>query len=144
MKTEYVAGFMFSPDKKRVLLVEKNRPEFQKGKLNGIGGKIEPGEFPSNAMVREFREETGVETNDTEWDFLCSLSGGGSDGWKVYFFYCFSYKHEHAHTTTDERIYSIRVASLWHRNIMPNLRVFIPLALDDSGLAKQVKFYDES
>jgi 8-oxo-dGTP diphosphatase len=60
MKTEYVCGFLFSPDGKKVVLIKKNRPENQAGKLNGIGGKIEPGETPEQAMIREFNEEAGI------------------------------------------------------------------------------------
>ena len=58
-KKTYVAGFLFSPDRSRVLLIRKNRPAWQAGKLNGLGGKIEPGETPPQAMRREFREEQG-------------------------------------------------------------------------------------
>lgn len=63
----YVVGFMFSMVEfysgtyPMVALIRKNRPEWQKGRLNGIGGKIEPGELPDDAMVREFKEETGLE-----------------------------------------------------------------------------------
>ena len=52
----YVLGFMFSPDMERILLMRKNRPEFQAGKFNGIGGKIEGTETPLQAMIREFEE----------------------------------------------------------------------------------------
>lgn len=54
----FVLGFLFSEDGSRVLLVWKNRPAWQNGKLNGVGGKIEPGETPLQAMKREFLEET--------------------------------------------------------------------------------------
>jgi 8-oxo-dGTP pyrophosphatase MutT (NUDIX family) len=55
----YVLGFVFNRNLGRVLLVLKNRPAWQANKLNGIGGKIEVGETPLQAMEREFREETG-------------------------------------------------------------------------------------
>ena len=42
----YVVGFMIQPHTQRVLFIEKNRPDFQKGKYNGVGGKIEIGETP--------------------------------------------------------------------------------------------------
>lgn len=54
----YVLGFMFDHEEKHVLLIWKNRPKWQAGKLNGIGGKIEAGETPLQAMEREFTEET--------------------------------------------------------------------------------------
>lgn len=57
--TNYVLGFAFSEDFKRIALIRKNKPEWQKGKLNGVGGKVEVGETPVMAMAREFQEETG-------------------------------------------------------------------------------------
>ena len=38
---KYVLTFLFTSDYKNVWLIEKNRPNWQKGSLNGIGGKIE-------------------------------------------------------------------------------------------------------
>ncbi len=35
----YVAGLMFSQDKTCVALIVKNKPDWQKGLLNGIGGQ---------------------------------------------------------------------------------------------------------
>jgi hypothetical protein len=57
-KDRYVVGFVFSKDLSRVLLVLKNRPAWQDGKFNGIGGKIEGDETAFEAMNREFVEET--------------------------------------------------------------------------------------
>lgn len=63
----YVLGFAFSLDRKLVVLIQKNRPEWQAGKINGIGGKLELNEDPDVAMAREFKEETGVSTNPNDW-----------------------------------------------------------------------------
>lgn len=43
----------------KVLVVEKHRPAWQKGRLNLVGGKIEPAETPEQAVIRELQEETG-------------------------------------------------------------------------------------
>lgn len=51
-RIHYVVGFMFSSDKTLVTLIRKNRPKWMNGKLNGVGGKIEIGETPLQAMVR--------------------------------------------------------------------------------------------
>jgi len=57
-----VVGFI--TDGKRVLLINKNRPENQKGLFNGVGGAAQENETPLEAMVREAKEETGLEIKD--------------------------------------------------------------------------------
>tara|TARA_B100000700_G_scaffold331796_1_gene468920 strand:- start:28939 stop:29340 length:402 start_codon:yes stop_codon:yes gene_type:complete len=64
---KYVLGFAFNNDLTHVVLIKKNRPDFLKNKLNGVGGKIEPNENIEEAMVREFKEETGIITKENEW-----------------------------------------------------------------------------
>ncbi|MBI3630915.1 MAG: NUDIX domain-containing protein [Candidatus Sungbacteria bacterium] len=60
----YTLGFIFTPSLGRVLLVHKLNPEWQAGKINGGGGKMEAGENPLTCIVREVREETGLITNE--------------------------------------------------------------------------------
>lgn len=69
----YVAGFALDTAG-RVALVRKNRPAWQAGRLNGIGGKVEPGETPAAAMRREFREEAGLDL--TGWEHYATLRFG--------------------------------------------------------------------
>ena len=81
-KTEYVVGFAFDENEKNVILVRKERPEWQKGALNGPGGHIEDGESMLVAMAREFKEEVGIETNPYVWRHKVTIQG---KGWRVYF-----------------------------------------------------------
>lgn len=84
-KQEYVCGFYFfeakteadglSSWKERVLLVKKNRPVWQAGNYNGVGGKVEKGESRRDAMVREFREETALFTTGEQWNYFGKLEG---------------------------------------------------------------------
>jgi 8-oxo-dGTP pyrophosphatase MutT (NUDIX family) len=63
-KKEYViidVQPMIAQNEYMVLLVQKNKPEWQKGYLNLIGGVVEPGETPFNAAIRELKEESGYE-----------------------------------------------------------------------------------
>ena len=59
MKKQYTVCFLFSPGGDRVLMVEKLHTVF-KGRLNGVGGKIEPAESARDGALREIREETGL------------------------------------------------------------------------------------
>lgn len=66
--TRYVLGFAFDGLRQNVLLIEKTGPAWQAGRVNGIGGKIEPGDRNAHAaMQREFREETGLNTPADAW-----------------------------------------------------------------------------
>jgi 8-oxo-dGTP pyrophosphatase MutT (NUDIX family) len=90
---EYTLGFLFSEDKQRIVLIEKQHPEWQKGLLNGVGGKLEPGETALDCMVREFFEETGVyipnwELFATKGAQLNPRDKGGP--WRVHLFRAFS------------------------------------------------------
>jgi hypothetical protein len=73
MQTEYVCGFAFtrpqhpSPHSCWVLLIRKAKPDWMKGKLNGVGGKIEQGESVYEAQAREVLEETGITTTPDQW-----------------------------------------------------------------------------
>ncbi len=56
---KYVLGFIFGKTHNFVLLQRKAKPDWQKGRYNGVGGKIEEDESPEEAMMREGEEEVG-------------------------------------------------------------------------------------
>lgn len=47
-------------DKKRVLLVRKNSPDWQKGLYNGVGGKVEDDETPLQTMIKNCEAKLGA------------------------------------------------------------------------------------
>lgn len=125
---EYVCGFMFSEPAFRIkrgaiALIEKNRPAWQKNKWNGVGGHIEEGETPLDAMRREFYEETGV--RQEQWDELCRIEG---EGYTCYFFRCFTDQVGDVKTKTDEHVGLHHVKDI-PSNIITNLNWLIPMAL---------------
>lgn len=126
---EYVAGFLFDEDRRHVLLILKNRPDWQKGRWNGIGGRIEDGETPLGAMRREFTEETGLIVND--WNKFAVLTD--ARGWAISFFWAIGDVWA-AQQVTDEVPRAFDLCSDDLRginliNIIPNLRWLIPMAL---------------
>jgi len=65
---KYVVGFAFIEYYgQHVVLMEKKRPDWQAGCLNGVGGHMRTSESPQGSMSREFAEETGAITLPTDW-----------------------------------------------------------------------------
>ena len=86
MQQDYVLGFVFDLYAKKVLLMKKKKPEWQKDFFNGVGGKVESDEDMYIAMARECQEETSVETHFLDWRHFCTMKGlNCPDGdWNVY------------------------------------------------------------
>lgn len=122
----YTLGFIFNHDLSEVVLMHKNRPDWQVGKLNGVGGKIEPGEESVACIAREVLEETGVETQKADWVYFGEIK---ADAWRVDL-YAFVYfgNVDAFFTTTDEQIEWFEVGNL-PDNIIENLKWIIPLAI---------------
>jgi len=72
-RDQYSCVFVFGTP--GVLLVRKSHPSWQKGRLNGIGGALEPGETPEMCARREFLEETGK--NPPALRRFCTLTDSG-------------------------------------------------------------------
>lgn len=123
----YVAGFLFSQDRTKVALIKKNKPEWQAGKLNGIGGKVEHGENARDAMEREFKEETGIDISWIRWNCFATING---DDYKCYFFRSFDDSVFDVRSMEEEQVYVISVNELSNYPHIPNLKWLIPLALD--------------
>jgi len=73
---KYTVGFIFSKNLKRVLLVHKTAPAWQVGYINGVGGKVEEGEDKFDCVVREVKEEAGIDSIKEGWKFIGVITGG--------------------------------------------------------------------
>jgi 8-oxo-dGTP diphosphatase len=130
----YTLGFLFSPDYNRVLLIKKNTPVWQAGKLNGIGGKLEPDEFAPYCMVREFKEETGLLI--TEWSLIAQMKGLWG---RVFVYSATSLYIDDFTSPTDEKVDIYRVNDFAQLPVIENLKFLVPLAANtDPYLIKPV------
>ncbi len=129
MRQQYVVGFAFSADRSQVVLMRKNRPAWQAGKLNGIGGKFEENETGEECMVREFHEETGVQTDLADWHYFTKIIGRDGD---VHVFRLFDDKAMAATTTSDEPVMIVeaKLDGIIKTEGMSNLSWLIGIALD--------------
>jgi 8-oxo-dGTP diphosphatase len=137
---KYVVGFIFLPDKSRIVLIEKKRPAWQAGLYNGIGGHIDENEEPIDAIIREVNEEAGIETREEDWN--CFAVGTEIEsGDIIYFFSCFNEIYKHAYTAGDEVIVLIEIKYLFqNKYLIPNLNWLIPLALDEQNCMAKFNF----
>lgn len=127
MKVEYTLGFMFSADLTRVVLIHKNKPAWQHGKLNGVGGKIDLADNSTcNAMAREFVEETGLLTAGSDWRYFAEMS---CDDFRVH---CFTIKGDVSRCKTQESepICAVGVSELPRLPLLSNVTWLVHLALD--------------
>ncbi len=75
------AVIVFIKSKGSIVLIEK-KTGLGAGKINGPGGRIEKGETPEEAAVRECREEIGV--TPLELSLKAELSFVFTDGYSLY------------------------------------------------------------
>lgn len=146
VKPRYVCGFAFHGDnavRPKVVLIRKVKPDWQKGKLNGVGGKIEKGESPERAMEREFFEEAGVRIFSDRWQVFARMDFPKAE---VFFLRTFEPVASLARTQTvwSEEVGAMITESVEHRAvrgideipdgaIMPNLRWAIPMGFHTEG-----------
>lgn len=139
---KYVLGIAISEDGNDIVLIKKNRPEWQKGNYNGIGGKLEMLDSSLNdAMTREFEEETGVKTPFSEWQhfatmiFKSDIMGGEA------YVYCFKLKSNEIYqckTITDEIVEIFKIDEIPEKNLAPNLLTLISLAKSEFSFTELV------
>ncbi len=126
----------------QVLLVMKDRPNWQKGRLNLVGGKVEKGESPLLAAVRELKEETGLDPYPGDWAvqahwhaLSCREMGRIVDDVDDAVVYCFNIlvDKDMPLTPRDGETEVVRWYP-WHPvrkdpRLMPSLRIMLPLMM---------------
>jgi 8-oxo-dGTP diphosphatase len=129
-RSNYVLGFLFRGDRGSVVLIRNLKPKWQAGLLNGVGGKVEPGENPKDAMNREFMEECGVYIAGPNWRHFARMSG---DHFSVdCYTFCDTDAWEKAVTQESERIEKIHPDDVKQSDCISNLPWLIALALDEN------------
>lgn len=133
---EYVLALLFTPDRQRVVLMRKTRPAWQAGRVNGLGGKLLPGESAAAAASREVSEEAGVRVPADAWRELVVWH---DPVYRMHVLAAFDAAAEHARTAEDQEVFLADADDLPDECI-ENLRWLIPLALDrDVALPIEVR-----
>ncbi len=126
----YVLGFYFSKNSEHVLLIHKSQdkgPLSVRGKWNGVGGKVEKDETIITAMRREFKEETGIETFNPDWE-LKTWIFGAEDSFEINIFAAFGNPKKARQMEAEE--IGIFVTNRLPDNLASHTAWLIPLLLD--------------
>lgn len=132
--THYVCGFVVT-DNGYITLIKKNKPEWQKGKYNGLGGKLEAGETLHGAMRREFLEEAGKDV--ANWEHRVSLVG---KDFTVNFFIAFDKEPFPLAECEEGDIIWANLSTVGSLvNLIPNLKWIIPFCVQKQFLSIEVQ-----
>lgn len=127
---KYTVCFIFSKCRRKVCLILKEKPNWQKGRYNGIGGKQEKGETTEETCIREVKEEIGLDIQLTSANAVCNILVADGQDTRVFFFRYFLLSHQLPHQCEQETIQWFDVNNL-PPNMIVNLNWLIPMALID-------------
>lgn len=137
---QFALGFLFAPDQtgvRSVVLTMKQRPAWQAGFLNGIGGQVKEDESPEDAMKRTFSEATGAGTWWQKWERFAIIQNEGR------VVSCFRMNRDRLptfHQRGDETVTAWKVRSVIEGKFptLPDIAWLIPLAEAGQGLGAVV------
>lgn len=140
---QYVLGFIFDKDKQNVVLIHKNRPKWQKNKLNGLGGSVEEHlkEDAYDAIRREVYEESNLKTEYKDWTLYHIMNG---PDYIVYTFFTFidSDNFKDIISKTDEKVMICPIFDIFKDKypILDNIKDLLNEALDFNGRVSIINY----
>ena len=130
-------GYVLSPDRRRVLLVHRNKraSDAHHGKYNGLGGKLEAGEDVVACLRREVREESGLECEQIQLRGTISWPGFGKGGedWFGFIFLVERFTGEPWRENADGVLEWVEVERVPDLPLWEGDRYFLPLVFDRTG-----------
>jgi 8-oxo-dGTP diphosphatase len=84
-RPDQIGTLLFLVDAGRLLLIRKRRGHGA-GKINGPGGKLEPGEAPLEGVLRETDEEVGIAPRDIRLAAVLRFIDTRDEDWLGYIF----------------------------------------------------------
>lgn len=130
-------GYILSPDRTKVLLINRceRRDDHHLGKFNGLGGKLEPGEDVQACMMREIREESGLDCVEMQLRGTINWPGFGPDGenWLGFIFLITRFSGSPKRSNEEGELGWHRLDSLDTLPMWEGDRYFLPLVFDEDS-----------
>lgn len=157
--SSYVLILVFCPEFENVLLIERTKDDWQKGMLNGLGGKIDKNEKPFDAVLRELKEEYYYEDSK---DLIVISNFGvmqerGMFG-NIYAYACIDKNYHNNYTKFCEQLYEGRIEVegkvrsydiktiltdvAYKKKVLSNITWMIPMAIDYISINKRSNDYN--
>lgn len=127
-------GYVLSADGTHVLLIHRNRrpedPHF--GKVNGLGGKLDPFEDVITGVRREIKEEAGIDCPMPQLRGTVSWPGFGKNGedWFGFIFLIDAWSGTPRMDNPEGTLMWVPVARILELALWEGDRYFVPLVFD--------------
>ena len=129
-------GFIFDSSLREVLLIKKNRPEWQKGFHNGVGGHADTLEARlekwEECFVREAKEETNLLLDADRLVKIGRIRGENEKNPFIVVMFAYRLKSTQERnvidTITDEELVWVPIEDIDMIPLIENLRFIIPFA----------------
>lgn len=130
-------GYVLSPDRRRVLLIQRNRrpDDVHYGKYNGLGGKLEAGEDVVSCMCREIHEEAGLDCGHLRLRGTISWPGFGKSGedWFGFIFVIDDWTGQPRSENAEGTLEWVEVERVLDLPLWEGDRHFLPLVFGENG-----------
>ena len=128
-------AYIISPDGRKTLLVHRNKREGDQhlGKYNGLGGKMKPDEDVYRCIVREIREEAGIDCVDVVLRGTINWTGFGPNGedWFGFIFRVDSFVGTPFRSNEEGDLAWVDIENIMELPMWEGDRYFLPLVFDD-------------
>ena len=136
------ATLVFVIQNGQILLIRKKRG-LGAGKINGPGGKLDPGESPLDCAIRETREEIGITPGNLEQ--LGELRFQFTDGYSTHVYVFRGNSFEGTPVETSEAIpIWFRFKDIPYDEMWEDDRFWLPLLIDGKSFKGRFLFDDDS
>ncbi len=127
------------------LMMHRNKRanDIHKGKWNGLGGKLNPGESPEQCVVREVREECGLQIRHPRYHGLLMFADFKGEDWFVWVFSATEFEGE-LKENGEGTLAWIPDAELPRLPLWPSDLIFLPWLESDKIFSARFQYDGET
>ena len=122
----------------------KKENDIHIGKWNGLGGKLEQGESPEQCIIREVKEESGLQIYSPKYHGLLIFADFKFDDWYVWVFTAENFSGELLKDSTEGNLYWINDLEVEKLNLWPSDRIFFPWLKGDKIFSARFQYAGEA